>query len=48
VEAIRREAVDLALAAAGQLMQKSFDQPAQRAFVEQVIRDLPGNLKNLS
>ncbi len=48
VESIRREAVDLALAAAGQLLQKSLDQPAQRAFVEQVIRELPGNLKNLS
>ena len=40
IEALRRESVDLALAAAGRLMQERLDQEKDRALVEGYLREL--------
>ncbi len=44
IEAIRAQAVDLALAAATHLMGKTLDEKSHRKIVEDYIQKLPGNL----
>ena len=40
LETLRRESIDLALAAASQLMQESFDKETDRQLIERYLNDL--------
>jgi F-type H+-transporting ATPase subunit b len=40
IQALRKESVDLALAAASRLMQQNLDQPKDRALVERYLGEL--------
>lgn len=46
IASVRSEAIDIALAAAAHLLQKSLDRPSERALVESYIEQLPKNLRS--
>ena len=45
LEALRKESVELALAAASRLMQENLDQPKDRAIVERYLSGLGGGVQ---